>query len=172
MKTAAPPTVNAKLLKELQRWASADKARDRLRRVWVSGGWLYATDSFRAARAKAPEGAPDGVAIDREVVERMTARDLLVELMPDGVKLGRAVFPYVPMEGPLDISAVFERSGEPGALYIDPAFLKDVASMAKAVGALPEVECRRRLHARASGPFGEVEMVVMPKVREVGRYGE
>ena len=162
--TCVKPMVNAKLLKELQRWASADGARERLRRVWVSGGWLYATDTFRAARAKAPEGAPDGVAIDREVVERTTPRDLCVELLPEGARLGRALFPYVPMEGPIGIGSVFERSGDPGPLHVDPAFLRDVASMARAVGAPPELECRRRLHARASGPFGEVEMVVMPKV--------
>lgn len=112
------PTVNAKLLKELQRWASADKARDKLRRVWLSGGWLYASDSFRAVRAKAPEGAPDGVAIDREVVERMTPRDLCVELLPSGARLGRAVFPYVPMGGAAGhLRRVREGGGAGSALH-------------------------------------------------------
>lgn len=162
--------IDAKVLKAMSAWTSSDKCRPALSRIWISGGALYATDSYRAVRLRIyePIDLPDGTTIDPETFDRMTARDGLVFLTSDGVKMGRALIPYgEKLERVPGVESIFDKEddGTHEGRGFNPDFVADVCKMAKAAGkhARLVVDVSDMMRASVHGlRSGSVDMLVMP----------
>lgn len=162
--------VDAKILKAMSGWTSSDKWRPALSRIWISGGALYATDSYRAVRLRIyePVDLPDGTTIDPETFDRMTARDGLVFLTSDGVRMGKATIPYgEEIERVPDVQSVFDKKGDGkrDGYGFNPDFVADVCKMAKAAGkhARLVIDVSDMMRASVHGlRSGSVDMLVMP----------
>lgn len=163
-------TIPAKALKELSHWCASSaqaKRRPALATVFYEDGWLYATDSYRIARVHIGKHEElDGTAIDPETFDRMTAKDDAACLETDGVRLGKTLIPYdrdrsgIPSAGNLF-------GGHEGGTFdvnINPAYLADLAKLARAMGckAVSAWSYKDQLRARLASGDLEAEAIIMP----------
>lgn len=161
----------AKVLKAMSGWVSKEATRPQINRVWISGGALYATDSYRAVRVRPPEpvDVPDGTTVDPETFERMTAKDKSVRFTSGGVLMGRTTIPYgVPLDRIVHMDDILDEvSSGTGELTFSPYQISGVCEMAKATGKYPDLSLRlseRTLHASVKAEDGtEIDMVVMSR---------
>lgn len=168
--TTKTTSVDAKIVKAMSSWTSKDKGRYSISHVFIIGGALYATDSYRAIRVRPskPIDAPDGTMIAHELFRRMDAKDCFVNFSPECTMIGHASIPYADVMAHLpEMDTVID--SKPKKCDCDfgynPDYISDICKIAKAAGkgARLSIDPSDMLRARVRNISGvQIDMVVMP----------